>query len=91
MKDYDYYCSPERTLSELAAEVTGDRSLKARNIHNARIREILSLTGWDDRLVREELFDFAKSCASGPNLKDPAKALTKRFNAILASLRKGRT
>ena len=87
--NYTDFYSPALTLSELAAIVCGDKSRKARNIHNDKMRQIMKRTGWDDRLIREELFDFYKSLkCTGPVLF-PAKVLTKRLNTILAALKGG--
>ena len=87
--NYTDFYSPERTLAELAASVCGDTSLKARNIHNDKMRQIMKRTGWDDRLIREELFDFHRSMANGCPVLCPAKVLSQRLNTILAALKGG--
>lgn len=89
MTSYEYFAAPEHTLSELAAFACGDNSLVAFNIHRKKMTRILELTGWDDRIIREELFDFKKSQRDNHKLRSAASALTARFNRIIETLKKG--
>ncbi|MCQ2368736.1 MAG: hypothetical protein MJ109_07000 [Kiritimatiellae bacterium] len=89
MTSYEYFAAPEHTLSDLAAFACGDNTLVAFNIHRKKMTRILELTGWNDRLIREELFAFKKSQRGDHKLRSAASALTARFNRIIESLEKG--